>query len=59
MSIREIAPVPYSHSASLAIYRFGEGKPILFMPYPHPASVVGDPTPTALIDGLEQANLGP
>ncbi len=26
------------------------------MPYPHAASVVGDPVPTAIIEGLEQAS---
>jgi pimeloyl-ACP methyl ester carboxylesterase len=36
----------------LAVYRFGEGEPLLLMPYPHAASVVGGRTPTALVDGL-------
>jgi proline iminopeptidase len=48
--------VPYTQSDDLAIYRFGQGEPLLFMPYPHAASVVGDPVPTALIEGLEQAH---
>jgi pimeloyl-ACP methyl ester carboxylesterase len=50
------APVPYAQSDDLAIYRFGQGEPVLFMPYPHAASVVGDPMPTAIIWGLEQAD---
>jgi hypothetical protein len=50
------APVPCAQSDGLAIYCFGRGEPILFMPYPHAASVVGDPMPTAIIEGLEQAN---
>src|SRR6059058_4015626 len=37
------APVPYTQSDDLAIYRFGQGEPLLFMPYPHAASVMGDP----------------
>jgi proline iminopeptidase len=49
-------PVPYTQSDGLAIYRFGKGEPTLFMPYPHAASVVGDPVPTALIEGLVQAD---
>jgi pimeloyl-ACP methyl ester carboxylesterase len=51
-----MAPVPYARSNGLAIYRFGKGEPMLFMPYPHAVSVVGDPLPTTLIEGLEQAN---
>jgi hypothetical protein len=35
-----------------AIYAAGTGAPMLLMPYPHGASVVGDPIPTTLIDGL-------
>ena len=49
-------PMPYTQSDGLAIYRFGQGEPLLFMPYPHAASVVGDPLPSALIEGLEQTN---
>ncbi len=49
------APVPCAQSDGLALYRFGQGEPILFMPYPHAASVVGDLMPTAIIEGLEQA----
>jgi hypothetical protein len=49
-------PVPYTQSDGLSIYRFGKGEPILFMPYPHAASVVGDPMPTAIIERLEQAD---
>ena len=36
----------------LAVYLFGEGEPLLLMPYPHAASVAGGPTLTALVDGL-------
>jgi hypothetical protein len=36
--------------------RFGDGEPLMFMPYPHAVSVVGDPTPKAVIAGL--ADLG-
>jgi pimeloyl-ACP methyl ester carboxylesterase len=36
----------------LAVYSFGDGEPILFMPYPHAASVVGDATPAALSNGV-------
>jgi pimeloyl-ACP methyl ester carboxylesterase len=50
------APVPCAQSDGLAIYRFGQGEPVLFMPYPHAASVVGDPMPTAIIEELEQAD---
>jgi pimeloyl-ACP methyl ester carboxylesterase len=36
----------------LAVYAFGSGEPVLLMPYPHAASVVGGPTLTALAEGL-------
>jgi pimeloyl-ACP methyl ester carboxylesterase len=36
----------------LAVYRFGAGRPLLFMPYPHAVNVVGDRIPDALIQGL-------
>ena len=36
----------------LAVYTFGEGAPLLFMPYPHGVGVVGDPNFMALIRGL-------
>jgi len=36
----------------LAVYAFGSGEPVLLMPYPHAASVVGGPTLTALVEGL-------
>jgi pimeloyl-ACP methyl ester carboxylesterase len=45
-------PKPTFFRDGLAIYAFGAGVPLLLMPYPHGASVVGDLTPTALIDGL-------
>lgn len=45
-------PKPTFLRDGLAIYGFGTGVPLLLMPYPHGASVVGDPAPTALIDGL-------
>jgi hypothetical protein len=44
------APVPYAQSEGLAIYRFETGEPVLFMPYPHAASVIGDPMPTAIVN---------
>src|SRR3712207_4639141 len=40
----------------LAVYAVDSGEPVLLMPYPHAASVVGSPTLTALIEGLR--NLG-
>jgi pimeloyl-ACP methyl ester carboxylesterase len=40
----------------LAVYAFGSGEPVLLMPYPHAASVVGSPSLTALLEGLR--NLG-
>ena len=45
-------PEPTIVHEGLAIYTFGAGAPLLLMPYPHGASVVGAPAPTALIDGL-------
>jgi len=36
----------------LAVYAFGSGEPVLLMPYPHAASVVGSLTLTALIEEL-------
>src|SRR5437588_13013377 len=36
----------------LAILHAGAGPPVLFMPYPHALNVIGDATPTALIEGL-------
>ena len=37
----------------LAVYALGSGEPVLLMPYPHAATVAGDPTLTALIEGWE------
>src|SRR3712207_6347008 len=37
----------------LAVYAFGSGEPVLLMPYPHAATVAGDRTLTALIEGFE------
>ena len=36
----------------LTVYTFGEGAPLLFMPYPHGVGVVGDSNFMALIHGL-------
>ena len=35
------------------MYTFGAGEPTLLMPYPHAATVVGDHTLTALVEGLQ------
>ncbi|MCX7783946.1 MAG: alpha/beta hydrolase [Meiothermus sp.] len=43
---------PYKTLDGLAIYRVGKGEPVLWMPYPHAASVVGDPVPDCLIQHL-------
>jgi len=43
---------PYKLVDGLAVYRFGAGRPALFMPYPHAASLIGDPVPGALIEHL-------
>ena len=36
-------PVPHALHKGLAVFRFGTGDPLLFMPYPHGLGVVGDP----------------
>lgn len=36
----------------LAVYRFGTGHLVLFMPYPHAVNVVGDRIPDTLVQGL-------
>jgi pimeloyl-ACP methyl ester carboxylesterase len=38
----------------LAIYSFGEGPPLLLMPYPLGAFVIGDPIPDALVGCLDR-----
>lgn len=45
-------PDPHTVSNGLAVYRFGSGPPLLWTPYPHADEVIGDPTPTKLIDQL-------
>lgn len=47
-------PVPYRIHDGLAIYRFGSGEPVLFMPGPHRFQKPGDRTADALIGGLNQ-----
>lgn len=47
-------PTPYSVHDGLAIYRFGEGEPILFMPGPHRFQKPGDRTADAIIAGLTE-----
>lgn len=50
----EIAPrpVPYIIRDGLAVFRLGEGVPLLFEPYPHGLGVVGDARFTMLVEGL-------
>jgi hypothetical protein len=53
--VRGRGAFPFSSYAvhnGLAIFRFGAGEPLLFMPYPHGLSVVGDPKPTEIIAGF-------
>ncbi len=45
-------PPPYTLKDGLAVYRFGEGEPILFMPGPHRFQKPGDRTADMLIAGL-------
>jgi pimeloyl-ACP methyl ester carboxylesterase len=45
-------PTPYCLHEGLAVYRFGDGEPILLMPGPHRFQKPGDRTADALIDGL-------
>ena len=47
-------PQPFTIHDGLALYRLGAGAPILLMPWPHGASLVGDPTPDAIIAGLNR-----
>jgi pimeloyl-ACP methyl ester carboxylesterase len=49
----EIRPDPQTVQNGLAVYVFGEGEPLLLMPYPHAATVVGGRALTSLIEGLE------
>ena len=49
----EIRPDPQTVQNGLAVYVFGEGEPLLLMPYPHAATVVGWRALTSLIEGLE------
>ena len=45
---------PFTVHDGLTVYRFGAGAPLLFMPYPHAVSTVGDGVPSlmALIERL-------
>ena len=45
-------PMPYTLPNGLAVYRFGSGVPLLWIPYPHADEVIGDPSPTTLIRQL-------
>ena len=45
-------PVPFTVIDGLAVYRSGAGVPALFMPHPHPASLIGDRVPTELVEGM-------
>ena len=45
-------PAPFTVIDGLAVYRSGAGAPALFMPHPHPASLIGDRVPTELIEGM-------
>lgn len=47
-------PVPYLIHEGLAVYRFGSGEPILFMPGPHRFQKPGDRAADLLISGLTQ-----
>lgn len=46
-------PQPLVVHEGLAVYAFGKGEPSLLMPYPHAATVVGDPTLTFVVCGFE------
>lgn len=45
-------PTPYAVDGGLAVYRFGEGEPVFFMPGPHRLQKPGDRSADALIEGL-------
>lgn len=45
-------PTPYQIHAGLAVYAFGQGEPVLFMPGPHRLEKPGDRMADALIQGL-------
>ncbi len=49
-------PQPYAVHDGLAVYRFGDGEPILFMPGPHRFQRPGLRSADALIDGLIALN---
>jgi proline iminopeptidase len=51
---RATRPPPFAVRDGLAVFRFGAGAPLLFMPYPHATSTVGDGVPrlVALIERL-------
>lgn len=48
----EETPGPFATSNGLAVFRFGDGEPLLFMPYPHGLGVVGRPRTMALLRTL-------
>lgn len=48
----EHRPSSYAVRDGLAIFRFGAGDPLLFMPYPHSLGMVGDPRLMALLERL-------
>lgn len=53
MKQRSVNPhEPYAIRDGLAVYRFGKGKPLLWVPYPHADEVIGDPTPSLLTKQL-------
>lgn len=45
-------PQPFAIHDGLAVYRIGEGPPVLLMPAPHRFQLPGDGTAGPLIDGL-------
>ncbi len=49
-------PTPYQIHAGLAVYAFGQGEPVLFMPGPHRLEKPGDRMADALVQGLVTLN---
>lgn len=43
---------PYALHNGLAVYRFGQGEPILYMAYPHASALITDPAPMQLVEQL-------
>jgi pimeloyl-ACP methyl ester carboxylesterase len=52
--VRPRNPEPFVVHDGLAVYRFGSGPPVLFMPGPHRFQRPGDPSADALIAGLTE-----